>query len=208
VLSRRGDRGTYTALGTIAELCAEDVDRSLLAAARHVHVASFFLQGALRPELPGLLERARVAGATTSLDPNWDPAGSWDGGLLELLGHVDVFLPNAVEATRIAGTDDLGSAVTYLSERVGTVAVKLGGGGGLARRGRESTRAPRIDAEVVDTIGAGDTFDAGFVYGIVHDWSLGRALALANAAGGLSCRRAGGVEGQPTLEEALAFVEP
>jgi len=206
VLSRRGDRGTYTVPGTIADLAAEDVDRELLATAGHVHVASYYLQRALRPGLPGLLRRARSAGSTTSLDPNWDPAEAWDGGLLELLAHVDLFLPNAPEAVRVAGADDLDEAVAVLAGRAGTVAVKLGEGGSLARRGDEVVRVAGIDVDVLDTTGAGDTFNAGLVSGIVRGWPLERALSLANACGALSCRSVGGVDGQPTLEEALAAI--
>jgi sugar/nucleoside kinase (ribokinase family) len=206
VLARSSDRGTYTAPGTIAELRAEDIDRPLLEAARHVHVASFFLQDALRPELAGLLDAARSAGATTSLDPNWDPSEAWDGDLLDVLERVDVFLPNAAEATRVAGTDDLEAAVRGLAASARTVGVKLGVEGGIAATGEELIRAPGQGGDVVDTIGAGDSFDAGFVYGVVRGWSSERSLALANACGGLSCRAAGGVDGQPTLEEALAHV--
>jgi sugar/nucleoside kinase (ribokinase family) len=208
VLSRGGDRGTYTAPGTIAELRAEDIDVSLLAAARHIHVSSFFLQDALRSELAGLLDGARSSGSTTSLDPNWDPSEMWDGGILDVLHRVDVFLPNATEATRIAATQDVEAAVQVLAGACRMVAVKLGVDGGMVRSGEESVRAPRIHGEVVDTIGAGDSFDAGFVFGVVRGWSSRRALALANACGGLSCRAVGGVDGQATLEEALAHVPP
>lgn len=207
VLSRPRDRGTYTVPGTIADLSGDPVDRELLAAARHVHVSSYYLQRSLRPDLPGLLQQARSAGATTSLDPNWDPAEAWDGGLLDLLAYVDLFLPNAAEALRIAGEDDVEAAVDLLAGRAGTVAVKLGDGGGLARRGDEVVRAAPIDVDVVDTIGAGDAFDAGFVAGIARGWPLGRALSLANACGGLSCRSVGGVDGQPTLEEAIGRLD-
>jgi sugar/nucleoside kinase (ribokinase family) len=208
VLSRPGDRGTYTVQGTIADLSAESVDRELLAAARHLHVASYFLQPALRPGLPGLLRDARSAGATTSLDPNWDPEEAWDGGLLDLLAHVDLFLPNAAEAARIVGKADVDAAAEALAGRAGTVAVKLGEGGGLARRGAEIVRARRFAVDVVDTTGAGDAFDAGFVFGLTRGWPLQRALSLANACGALSCRSVGGVDAQPTLEEALALIEP
>jgi sugar/nucleoside kinase (ribokinase family) len=206
VLSRPDDRGTYTAPGTIADLAAEAVDRELVAAAGHVHVASYFLQDALRPGLPGLLRDARATGATTSLDPNWDPMEAWDDGLLEALEHVDLLLPNATEAMRIAGADDVEDAAAALAERTGIVAVKLGEGGAFARRGAEVARSERLHVEVLDSTGAGDAFDAGFVFGLTHGWSLERSLALANVCGGISCRAVGGVDGQATLDEALAFV--
>jgi sugar/nucleoside kinase (ribokinase family) len=204
ILSANHDRGIFTFPGTIAALRPEDVRDEVLAGARHVHVSSFFLQDALRPGLAALLERARSFGATTSLDPNWDPAEAWDAGLLEALPHVDVFLPNEAEVTRIARLEDVERAAASLGERGPTVVVKRGRDGSLAWRGGAIARSPAVDADVVDTTGAGDSFDAGFVHAFLERWDLGRALAFANACGALSCRAPGGVDGQPTLEEALA----
>ena len=207
VLSRPGDRGTYTVPGTIDELSADAVDPTLLSSIEHLHISSYYLQGALRPRLHDVLARARSAGATTSLDPNWDPAESWDGALLELLEHVDLFLPNATELVKIAGEDDVESAAEAIAARAGAVAVKLGIDGALALRGGEIARAPSITVDAIDTTGAGDAFDAGFVFGTIRGWPLARSLALANACGGLSCRSLGGVTAQPSLKEALDVIE-
>jgi sugar/nucleoside kinase (ribokinase family) len=206
ILSASDDRGIFTFPGTIAAMRPDDVRDEILARTRHVHVSSFFLQDALRPGLPSLLERARSLGATTSLDPNWDPAERWDDGLLDALANVDVFLPNAAEVTRIARVDDVEGAAAALGERGPTVVVKCGEDGSLAWREGTVTRSPAARAEIVDTTGAGDSFDAGFVYAFLEGWALERALAFANACGALSCRAPGGVDGQPTLEEVLALV--
>src|SRR5262249_39717581 len=107
ILSRPGDRAILTFPGTMAALDAADVDPELLAATRHVHVASYFLQTSLAPSLPTLFQRAHDAGATTSVDPNWDPHETWDGGLRDLLRVTDMFLPNAEEAMRIDGHTDV-----------------------------------------------------------------------------------------------------
>jgi sugar/nucleoside kinase (ribokinase family) len=207
VLSRPADRGTYTAAGTIGDLSDADIDRDLLASARHVHVASYYLQRSLRPGLPQLLRGARSAGATTSLDPNWDPAESWDGGLRALLEDIDVFLPNAAEITRIVDRSDVEEAAEAISHGDNAIAVKLGGDGALVLRGSWARRLPAPRVEVVDTTGAGDAFDAGFVFGVVREWSLERCLALATSCGALSCRGIGGVAALPTLQEALALAE-
>ena len=204
VLSRPDDRAMLTSLGTIADLSAAHLDKDLLRRARHVHVSSYFLQDALRPGLPGLFEGAHAAGATTSVDPNWDPAESWDSGLLELVSSVDVFLPNSAEARLITGIDDIDIAAQSLAARASVVAIKFGDGGGMVQQGEEAVRVPGIAVDVVDTTGAGDTFDAGFLAGRLQGWSLERALAFANICGGLSCRAAGGTDAQPTMEEALA----
>jgi sugar/nucleoside kinase (ribokinase family) len=211
VLVRPGDRAILTFPGAIAAMDAARVDAGLLVRARHVHVASYFLQTAITPGLADVLRRARASGATTSVDPNWDPAENWDGGLRELLPLIDVLLPNAVEACRIAGVPDVseaeGAAAT-LAAAGPLVAVKLGGDGALAvpAGGGRVVRAPapRDVVEPVDAVGAGDTFDAGLLAALLAGEPLQEALALACASGTLSMRAAGGTGGQPTLAEARA----
>ncbi|MGZ4149731.1 MAG: carbohydrate kinase family protein, partial [Actinomycetota bacterium] len=117
VFSRPEDRAMLTRTGTVADLRAELVDRALLAGARHVHVSSYFLQTGLVPDLAQLFDEVRAGGATTSVDPNWDPSGAWDHGLLTLLERTDVFLPNRIEATRIARTSDVETAGVQLASR-------------------------------------------------------------------------------------------
>jgi sugar/nucleoside kinase (ribokinase family) len=208
VLSRPEDRATLTAAGTIPALRGDLVDRSLLSRARHVHVSSYFLQPQLAPDLPALFAAVHAAGATTSIDPNYDPAERWDGGLLEVLTHTDVFLPNSLEARAIGGSEDVDVAAEVLAERARIVAVKFGQGGGLAISGQEQARSEAIPTRVVDTTGAGDSFDAGFLAGMLAGWPLARCLALAVACGSLSTRGIGGTAAQPTLAEALEALEP
>ena len=203
VLARPDDRAILTHAGAIDALTAERVDRRLLAGARHVHVSSFFLQGRLRPSLPALLEGVRARGGTTSLDPNWDPSERWDGGLLETLSRIDVFLPNATEATRIAGVDELKEAVSALAGLAGTVVVKNGPGAAVAAQGERRERASAPTVETVDTTGAGDAFDAGFLASWLAGDELDRALAIANACGALSTRALGGVDAHPTMDQVL-----
>jgi len=205
VLTKEGDRAMLTFPGAISALAADAVDSGLLLSARHVHVSSFFLQTALAPGLAELFGAVWAAGGTTSVDPNWDPAERWDGGLLELLAHTDVFLPNAEEAVRIAGGPGPEDAARALSSHGPLVAVKLGAEGALAARDGELHRvAPSAVVEPVDTTGAGDSFDAGVLAGLLGGWPLERALALGCACGALSTRAAGGTTAQPTLAEAGA----
>jgi len=205
VLSRPDDRAMVTAVGTIADLKPALIDRDVLRSARHVHVSSFFLQTALRPGLAGLFSEIHDAGGTTSIDPNWDPDEQWDSGLLELLPETDVFLPNSAEARLITGIDDIDVAIESLAGRGGVVAVKFGDGGGMVTSGGDGTvRVPGVAVDVVDTTGAGDAFDAGFLRGWLDGWTPARSLALANVCGGLSCRAAGGVDALPSMEDALA----
>lgn len=209
VLARPGDRAILTFPGAIGAMTAERVDAGLLGRARHVHVASFFLQTALAPGLAGVLATARAGGATTSVDPNWDPAEAWDGGLRELLPLIDVLLPNAAEACRLAGVDDPLVAATRLAELGPLVAVKLGADGAVAAPAGGSDELVRVAppqrlVDPVDAVGAGDAFDAGLLCALLDGRPLDSALAFACACGTLSMRAAGGTAAQATLAEARA----
>jgi sugar/nucleoside kinase (ribokinase family) len=208
VLARPGDRAILTFPGAIAAMSAQRVDAALLARARHVHVAAFFLQTALAAGLAELLGAVRAGGATTSVDPNWDPSERWDGGLRELLPLIDLLLPNAVEACRLAETDDPAGAAATLAAAGPLVAVKLGADGALAVVGGGGgvvhAAPPQRVVDAMDAVGAGDSFDAGLLCALLGGRPLEDSLAFACACGTLSMRAAGGTAGQPTLAEARA----
>lgn len=202
-----GDRAILTAPGTLATIGPEHVPSEVLGAARHVHVGGYFLLPGLQAELAKIFEAARAAGASTSLDTGWDPSERWGGELAAVLAQTDWFLPNAQEARLIAGVLDLERAMEKLAARGSGVVIKLGSEGALARRGDELARTPALRVDVVDTVGAGDCFAAGFLSGQLEGMTLERSLALACACGSLSTRSAGGTAGQPTLAEALRVAD-
>ena len=206
ILSKGNDRAILTYPGTIPRLRFCDISEEIVAQARHLHMAGYFILDDLRPEALKVFSQARRLGLSTSLDTNYDPSQKWDGGLDELLDMVDVFLPNEVECCAIAGAPDLDEAMQALSNRVGVVVVKQGERGARLRRGQETYVASIIPVEVVDTVGAGDSFDGGFLYGYLAGWDLARSLRLATICGCLSTQKAGGINAQPTLGEALAYL--
>ncbi len=204
-LNKGNDRAMLTHLGLIAELRAEDIADSLLARARHLHVASYFLQTNLQPDLPALFKRAHALGLSTSLDTNYDPTEKWIG-FDELLSVTDVFLPNETEAKSLTGAENIEEAADRLKSKVEAVAIKLGKDGALGISKSQKIQVESIPVNVVDTVGAGDSFDAGFIYGYLNDWELKKSLRLACVCGALSTQAAGGTTAQPTLEEALKYV--
>jgi sugar/nucleoside kinase (ribokinase family) len=206
ILNRGVDRAILTSMGLISALAAGEIPDDLLRQARHLHVASFFLQTALQPGLPGLFRRAQALGLTTSLDTNYDPDEQWRG-FDELLAATDVFLPNETEACSLTGAVTVEQAAVELSARVNTVAIKLGARGALGVSRGERIESPSIPVEVVDTVGAGDSFDAGFIYGYLHGWPSVKTLRLAAVCGALSTRAAGGTSTQATLAEALPYLD-
>jgi sugar/nucleoside kinase (ribokinase family) len=202
ILNRGTDRAILTHPGLMSTLKAENISDDLLRQARHFHVASYFLQKGLQPGLPHLFERARSLGLTTSLDTNFDPTGQWVG-FDQLLAVTDVFLPNRTEACSLTGEENVDAAATRLSERVETLGIKLGAEGALGMRRGEIARVPSIPVDVVDTVGAGDSFDAGFIYGYLQGWSLEKSLRAGTVCGALSTQKAGGTAAQATLDEMI-----
>ena len=196
-LAEPDDRAILTYLGTIDSVEPSDLTDALLTECAHWHIASYFLLGKLRGYWASWLRRCKDAGVTTSLDTNWDPDDEWLG-VRELLPMVDVFLPNEAEALAISGTADVSEAGRQLSLLGPLVVIKRGRAGAAAfQNGQQVATAASPEApRVVDSIGAGDSSDAGFV----RAWKLGRSLedclSLGCRCGSTSLAAPGGIEGQ------------
>jgi len=206
ILHHEAWRNILTYAGTIAETSWDDLDLDYLADSRHFHFSSYYLQRALRPRVGELFQRLKAKGLTISIDTNDDPEDRWEGGLHEVLRYVDVFLPNEREACKAAGTDDLEAAIHKLSGLVPLVVVKLGRKGALAQRGAERFTSPPQEVVAVDTVGAGDSFDAGFLHEYVRGSDLPECLASGNRAGALSTTRPGGTEAFRDAEHREKFL--
>lgn len=187
-------RRILTYPGTMSGMRRSDLDFAYLASARHFHLSSLFLQKALAPELPGLFRDLKAAGLTVSLDTNDDPEDRWDGVLGEILGLVDLFLPNEDEVRRITQCDTVERALEALADRVPCIVAKCGSRGALVQfSGRQSWVAP-LQVKPVDTIGAGDSFDAGFLHAFLGGLDPLACAAAGNTTGALSTLRPGGTE--------------
>lgn len=180
--------------GTMSEMRYEDLDLDSVCAAKHFHLSSYFLQRALRPRMTELFRHAKAAGLTTSLDTNDDPDDKWGEDLYAVLKYVDVLLPNEREACKISRAHDVHSAAEFLAARAPLVVIKRGAQGVIARQGRATfSDAPKTDT-FVDAVGAGDSFDAGFIHQFIRGAKIEDCLKFGNVAGALSVIRAGGTE--------------
>jgi sugar/nucleoside kinase (ribokinase family) len=224
-LSRGGDRAILTALGAVASLTAADVPAALLARSRHVHASSYFLlEDSLGPGLAGVLSAAREAGATTSLDTNWDPAGRWgDERLAAALAQADILLPNEPEALRLARAPTLNAAVASLtgpgrpatltstgppaSPTTPRLVVKLGDRGALCADGPVRHQVSLPPVTPLDTTGAGDCFNAGLIAGLLGGLALPEAAGLGCAVGALSTGAPGGTAGAPDMPAAARLAK-
>ena len=207
ILQHGSWRNILTYPGTIFDLKLEHIDTEYISSSRHFHFSSYYLQRGLRPHVPDLFRGLKQQGLTISLDPNDDPEDEWKNDIEAALQHVDIFLPNAREAKKIARTENIEDAVSRLAAIVPLVIVKIGAEGALAQRGRERFVSPATRIEIVDPVGAGDSFDAGFLHKFLHGGDLHSALAAGNATAALSTTRAGGTEAFRDAEYRNSFLQ-
>lgn len=187
-------RHILTYPGLMSEMSVHDLDISYLASGRHFHISSLYLQKGLQSDLPRLCRELKQKGLTLSLDTNDDPDDRWGNPLEELFPLLDVLLPNEDEAKRIAKTEDIEEAISYLSDRVPVVAMKCGARGSLVQAGRQRWIAPPVSVQPTDTIGAGDSYNAGFLKGYLEKRPLPVCAAMGNTTAALSTLRSGGTE--------------
>ncbi|MGA8432090.1 MAG: carbohydrate kinase family protein [Candidatus Sulfotelmatobacter sp.] len=206
ILPHAGSRYMLTYPGTMFEMEYSDIDMDYVRGARHLHLSSFFLHRALRPRILELFRQAKEAGLTTSLDTNDDPDNEWGRDLHDVLKYVDVVLPNEREAKKIAGTEDLTQAINFLTGLAKIVVVKRGSGPAICRTGNEQWHLAPPAVDLVDDVGAGDTFNSGFICLYLRGARLEDCLAFANIAAAYSVTKAGGTEAFRNREAWLAFL--
>ncbi len=205
ILPQPEKRFILTYPGVMAEMRFEDLNLDSVLNARHLHLSSFFLQQALRPRIAELFRLAKQSGLSTSLDTNDDPEDRWAPDVLQVLKWVDVLLPNEHEACRLAQSEDPLRALDFLAARVPLVVMKRGEKGALARRGSEIFDSSSPKVAPVDTIGAGDSFDAGFLHQFIRGGEIAECLRYGNLAGALSATRSGGTEAFRDVAHRKAF---
>lgn len=203
-----GERSFLHFVGANGRLVPEDVPDGLLASTRILHLGGFFLLPGLDGEPAArLLERARRAGARTSVDVAWDPQDRWMEALRPCLGHLDFLFGNQDELAQLAQTEaphEIARRLRALG--VGVVAVKMGERGAyVAAEGWEG-HVPTFDVPVVDTTGAGDAFCGGFLAAALRGWPWEEVTRFANAVGALCVTAIGGATGVRTFEETIAFL--
>jgi sugar/nucleoside kinase (ribokinase family) len=185
-------RAGITYSGTIAMLRAPDVSDDHLRKARHLHVGAYFVLEKLHPGAAALFRRARKLGLTTSLDCNYDPAETWDSGIRQVLKFTDVFFPNEIEALRLTNSRSVESAAWELAKLARIAVVKLGAKGALVCAEGKQFRVAAVKTRVVDTIGAGDSFDAGFLACFLKGGSIEESAHAGVAAGARAVSAVGG----------------
>lgn len=206
ILPQRQQRYILTYPGTMYEMSERDLDLNYVFNAKHLHVSSYFLQKGLRSSLINIFRKAKEAGLTTSLDTNDDPEDRWSSDVQLVLKYTDVLLPNEREACKIAQVEDVHGAAEVLSQKVPVLVIKRGSQGAIARVSRESYVAFPPVVNVADAVGAGDSFDAGFLHQFIRGAKVGECLKFGNIVGALSVTLPGGTEAFRDASHREAFL--
>lgn len=210
VMSYDEDRANVTFQGAMDHMGFSHIDPSLFTRTRHIHISSIFMQSALKASLDRIFAAARANGVTISMDTQWDPTEKWDFDYRKILPEVDVFMPNETELRAIVGTDDFDEAVRSIQPYLRQAAViKCGSRGSVLvlKDGTVSRMEPFLNKSVVDTVGAGDSFNAGFIYGYVNGLELPACQRLGNLTGAVNTTAAGGTGAFASKEAVVRTAE-
>ncbi|MBR1678511.1 MAG: carbohydrate kinase family protein [Bacteroidales bacterium] len=202
------DRANLTYQGAMDVMGFDDIDPGVFDAARHIHLSSLFMQSGLLRDIGKVLDMAAGKGMTVSLDTQWDPLETWQLDYREVLPKVTVFLPNEKELQALTGTRDLESAVAAVAPWLGgAMVVKCGSRGSLlVKKDGSRVHLPAfLNRSVVDAIGAGDSFNAGFISAFVKGYSLEDCQVTGNLTGAVNTTAAGGTGAFTSLEAVRAL---
>ncbi|MFN3689343.1 MAG: carbohydrate kinase family protein [Fimbriimonadales bacterium] len=204
-----GERSFIHYMGANAEFCPDDIDWELMSECAIFHLAGAYLM----PQVDGVpaaqvLQEARRRGMITCLDTTWDASGQWMRLLQPCLPYLDYITPNYGEARMLTGeTDPEKIADRLLEAGVGTAVIKMDAHGCFVKNRTTAFHLPACAVEVVDMLGAGDCFTAGWLAGVALGWELRRTARLANAVGALCVSALGATTGVQPLAATLQFME-
>ena len=204
VLNYDEDRAMVTYAGAMEHLTINDISDEAISSAKHLHFSSYFLQPGIQPGIVELFKKAKEKGLTTSLDIQWDPNEKWNFNYKEVLPFVDIFLPNEQEALLLTNQKNMDDALNKLSPFAKHIVVKLGSKGSLlVSEGKNVFKESFLNKNVVDAIGAGDSFNAGFILKFVNGLDLNECQTFANLTGAINTTAAGGTTAFNNYEQVL-----
>lgn len=201
ILCQPNDRAILTYPGSLCAVEPADVTDAFLASARHLHHGSFFLHSGLKAYMPAIFRRARALGLTTSLDPNWDPDETWNSTLAETLSLSDIAFPNEPEALHCSHAQTLDDALVWLRGHAGIIALKRGAAGAAVYADGRVLVRQVTPVTGGDAIGAGDSFDAGFLAGWLRHLPIETCLQIACLCGTSVAGAIGGLQGQLSWDD-------
>ncbi|MBC7765256.1 MAG: carbohydrate kinase family protein [Hyphomonadaceae bacterium] len=210
MLNQNGERSFLHALGANATLTMEDIDFSVIESSKILFVAGALLMPRLDGEPTAeILKHAQERGVFTALDTAWDSTGRWMEAIAPCLPHLDLFIPSIEEAQALSGETDVQKmAEVFLHKGTKLVVIKMGNKGCYIQSslGEKHIVGTYRKIKPVDTTGAGDSFVAGFLTGILKGWDLKTCGKFANAVGTHCIMQVGASAGIKSFEEIFAFM--
>lgn len=197
------DRANLTYQGSMDVMGFDNIDKTVFDHCSHIHLSSLFMQSGLLRDIHKVLDLAAEKGITVSLDTQWDPAETWKLEYRTVLPKVTVFLPNEKELQALTGKKDLESAIAEVLPYLGkAMVVKCGSKGSLLVRkdGTRNMLPAFLNDKVVDAIGAGDSFNSGFISAFVKGLPLEDCQETGNLTGAVNTTAAGGTGAFTSIE--------
>ncbi len=205
------DRRYIHTIGANADFTVDDIAFPLAMQVRVFALGGYFVLPRLEPlRIIDLLDSMRKNGVRTVLDivvPASTDHPTLDD-LRPILPFIDVFIPNAEEAAMLTGETDPGKqAELFLRAGCAIAIITRGKDGALLMSAHETLETPAFPVEVVDVSGAGDAFVAGFIVGLLEEWSLADSLRFASVIGASACTHLGCTSGVFTRAEAETYIQ-
>ena len=197
------DRANLTYQGSMDVMGWDDIDKDVFDNARHIHLSSLFMQSALLRDIHKVLDAAAEKGITVSLDTQWDPVETWKLDYRSVLPKITVFMPNEKELQALTHKDSLEGAIAEVLPYLGNaMVVKCGSKGSLLvlKNGNMKLLPAYLNSDVVDAIGAGDSFNSGFISAFVKGLPLEDCQETGNLTGAVNTTAAGGTGAFTSLE--------
>ena len=197
------DRANLTYQGAMDYMSLDDIDPEVFKQAKHIHISSIFMQSGVKRDLKKILELCKQNGVTTSLDSQWDPTEQWDINLEEILPLVTVFMPNETELKFLTRSETLDEAIEKIRPIVNAAVIKCGSKGSILMRKGQPDRKQEalLNKNVVDCIGAGDSFNSGFITRLAAGDDLARCQEYGNMTGAVNTTAAGGTTAFTSRED-------
>ncbi len=197
------DRANLTYQGAMDYMSLDDIDPEVFKQAKHIHISSIFMQSGVKRDLKKILELCKQNGVTTSLDSQWDPTEQWDINLEEILPLVTVFMPNETELKFLTRSANLDEALEKIRPFVNAAVIKCGSKGSILMRKGQPDRKQEalLNKNVVDCIGAGDSFNSGFITRLAAGDDLARCQEYGNMTGAVNTTAAGGTTAFTSRED-------
>lgn len=193
-LSYAEDKIQISSVEMVKKFNISDIIFEGLVNIKHVHFSSYYMMNALQDDYINIIKgiKKRYGNITFSMDTNDDPSNKWSSEIYNILPHIDIFFVNKKEALMITKKENIDDALEKLSKTVKTVVIKLGIEGYMAKNNGTFYKGNPLNVDFKDSTGAGDNFDAGFIYGFLNNMGPVKSLNIGNICGAKSVEYLGG----------------